>query len=126
VTGELKAALLQEADLFVLPSYYENFGIAVAEAMVSGIPVVISDQVHICDAVKNAEAGWVCPCEVEALTQCLREALLETEEQRRRGVNAQRYALKNYSWDAIAQQMIQAYRQILEVRDKRSRENRKV
>ena len=118
VTGELKAALLQEADLFVLPSYYENFGIAVAEAMVSGIPVVISDQVHIWEAVKNAEAGWVCPCEVEALTQCLRETLRDASERQRRGVNGQNYALRNYSWDAIAQQMIQAYRQILEVRGK--------
>ena len=115
VTGELKAALLQEADLFVLPSYYENFGIAVAEAMVAETPVVISDQVHIWEEVKGAEAGWVCPCEVDALTECLREALQDVGEQKRRGANAQKYALSNYSWDAIALAMIQAYQQILSV-----------
>jgi len=114
VTGELKAALLQDADLFVLPSYYENFGIAVAEAMVAGTPVVISDQVYIWEDVKGAEAGWVGPCEVEALTGLLREALQDAGERQRRGVNAQEYALRNYSWEAIAQQTIQAYRQILE------------
>ncbi len=116
VTGKLKAALLQEADLFVLPSYYENFGIAVAEAMVAGTPVVISDQVYIWEEIKGAEAGWVCPCEVEALTECLREAIQDASERQRRGVNGQKYAVKNYSWDAIAQQMIQAYQQILEAR----------
>jgi glycosyltransferase involved in cell wall biosynthesis len=113
VTGELKAALLQDANLFVLPSYYENFGIAVAEAMVAGTPVVISDQVHIWEEVKGAEAGWVCPCEVDALTECLREALQDVGEQKRRGENAQEYALSNYSWDAIAQQMIQTYQTIV-------------
>ncbi|MBD0344968.1 MAG: glycosyltransferase [Coleofasciculus sp. Co-bin14] len=116
VTGELKAALLQDADLFVLSSYYENFGIAVAEAMVAGTPVVISDQVHIWEEVKGAEAGWVCPCEVEALTEVLREALQDVGEQKRRGANAQDYALKHYSWDAIALAMIQTYRQILDVK----------
>jgi glycosyltransferase involved in cell wall biosynthesis len=114
VTGELKAALLQDADLFVLPSYYENFGIAVAEAMVAGTPVVISDQVHIWEELKGAEAGWVSACDVDALTESLREALQDAGERQRRGGNGQNYALKNYSWDAIAQQMIQAYRQILE------------
>jgi len=113
VTGELKATLLQDADLFVLPSYYENFGIAVAEAMVAGTPVVISDQVHIWEDVKNAEAGWVCPCEVDALTEVLRDALQDVSEQKRRGANAQEYALKNYSWDAIALAMIQAYQRII-------------
>jgi glycosyltransferase involved in cell wall biosynthesis len=115
VTGELKAALLQDADLFVLPSYYENFGIAVAEAMVAGTPVVISDQVHIWEEVKDAEAGWVSPCEVDALTEYLREALDSAEERQRRGANAQDYALKNYSWDAIALAMIQAYKRILSI-----------
>ena len=113
VTGQLKAALLQDADLFVLPSYYENFGIAVAEAMVAGTPVVISDQVHIWEEVKSTQAGWVCACDVDALTQCLRESLQDAGERQRRGMKGQEYALKNYSWDAIAQQTIQVYRQIL-------------
>lgn len=114
VSGELKQDLLQEADLFVLPSYYENFGIAVAEAMVAGTPVVISDQVHIWEEISNAEAGWVCTCEIDALTFVLREALQDVRERQRRGENAQTYALKYYSWEAIAQQMIQTYQQILE------------
>jgi glycosyltransferase involved in cell wall biosynthesis len=113
VTGELKAALLQDADLFVLPSYYENFGIAVAEAMVAGTPVVISDQVHIWNEIKEAEAGWVSPCEVNALAERLREALQDSGERQRRGANAQTHALEYYSWDAIARQMIQAYQRIL-------------
>jgi glycosyltransferase involved in cell wall biosynthesis len=114
VEGEVKAALLQKADLFVLPSYYENFGIAVAEAMVAGTPVVISDQVHICPEVKGAEAGWVCGCDLASLTQTLREALRDAREQKRRGVNARDYALEHYSWDAIAQTMIEAYRNIID------------
>ncbi|AOY82986.1 hormogonium polysaccharide biosynthesis glycosyltransferase HpsP [Moorena producens JHB] len=112
VTGDLKAALLKDADVFVLPSYYENFGIAVAEAMVAGTAVVISDQVHIWENVKDAEAGWVSPCEVQALTRQLRAALQNKDECQRRGVKAQKYALKHYSWNAIAQQMIQVYHQI--------------
>ncbi|NET53037.1 MAG: glycosyltransferase, partial [Merismopedia sp. SIO2A8] len=113
VTGDLKEALLQDADLFVLPSYYENFGIAVAEAMVAGTPVVISDQVHIWEEVKNSEAGWVGPCEVEALAELLQEALSDLGELHRRGENAQQCALSNYSWSAIAQQMIETYHQIV-------------
>lgn len=113
VTGELKAALLQEADLFVLPSYYENFGIAVAEAMVAGTPVVISNQVYIWEEVKAAEAGWVSACEVDALTACLREAFQDAGERQRRGANAKEYALRNYSWDAIAFHTLQVYRSIL-------------
>jgi glycosyltransferase involved in cell wall biosynthesis len=113
VSGEDKTALLQAADLFVLPSYYENFGIAVAEAMAAATPVVISDQVHIWKEIQQAEAGWVTPCEMEALTDTLRIALSNRAEQARRGQCAQAYAANHYSWGAIAEQMIQAYTQIL-------------
>ncbi|MBD1896746.1 hormogonium polysaccharide biosynthesis glycosyltransferase HpsP [Coleofasciculus sp. FACHB-129] len=113
VTGESKTAFLQDADVFVLPSYYENFGIAVAEAMCNGTPVVISDQVYIWEEIKQVEAGWVCTCDVDSLTKQLRDSLVDASERQRRGINAQEYALKNYSWKAIAQTTIKAYKQIL-------------
>lgn len=109
VSGSLKTQLLQTADLFVLPSYYENFGIAVAEAMGAGVPVVISDQVHIWQEIERAQAGWICTCDVASLTQQLRTALQQPTERRQRGTNAQTHALEHYSWNAIAQQMIEAY-----------------
>lgn len=113
VTGELKSALLQAADIFVLPSYYENFGVAVAEAMVAGTPVIVSEQVHICQQVQESESGWVSKLEVSALTKLLRVALQNPHECQRRGLRAKEYALQHYSWDAIARQMIQVYQQIL-------------
>jgi glycosyltransferase involved in cell wall biosynthesis len=111
VTGEIKAALLQAADIFVLPSYYENFGIAVAEAMVAGTPVIISDQVHIWQEVQDSESGWVGATDVEVLTNLIKYALEHPEECQRRGLNAQKYALTHYSWNAIARQMIAAYQE---------------
>ena len=116
VSGEAKTELLRSADLFVLPSYYENFGIAVAEAMVAEIPVVISDQVHIWREIQQAEAGWICSCDRASLTYQLRAALQNAAERQRRGANARTHALKHYSWESIAQQMSIAYHQLLAAR----------
>jgi glycosyltransferase involved in cell wall biosynthesis len=114
VTGELKSALLQTADLFVLPSYYENFGIAVAEAMVRGTAVVISDQVHIYPQIRDSNSGWVCPIDVQKLCLVIRDALQNPEERKQRGLNAQQYALQHYSWEAIGREIIQAYAKFID------------
>ncbi|NJK27717.1 MAG: glycosyltransferase [Coleofasciculaceae cyanobacterium SM2_3_26] len=106
-----KLALLQAADAFVLPSYYENFGIAVAEAMGAGTPAVISPGVYIWQEVERAQAGWVVPLEVEALANTLLEVLSDRQECQRRGENARRYAWEHYQWKAIAAQTCQAYEQ---------------
>ncbi|MEG4396412.1 hormogonium polysaccharide biosynthesis glycosyltransferase HpsP [Microcoleus sp. BROC3] len=113
VSGDLKLELLTKADLFVLPSYYENFGIAVAEAMAAGVPVAISDRIHIAEDIQQAEAGWVGPLEVGAIANSIKSALLNPQERQRRGLNGQEYAKKHYNWEAIAQQTIDAYQQIL-------------
>ena len=49
------------ADIFVLPSYQENFGIAVVEAMAAGLPVIVSDQVGISGEIGKSGAGIVIP-----------------------------------------------------------------
>ncbi|MGL5083805.1 MAG: hormogonium polysaccharide biosynthesis glycosyltransferase HpsP [Microcoleaceae cyanobacterium] len=115
VTGEEKAKLLQQADLFVLPSFYENFGIAVAEAMVAGVPVVISKGVQIWPQIEQAQAGWVGIGEVDEMARLIKLALQNEAERKRRGSNAREYALKYYSWEAIARQTVQAYGQIVGV-----------
>jgi glycosyltransferase involved in cell wall biosynthesis len=112
VAGGEKTAWLETADVFVLPSYYENFGIAVAEAMTVATPVVISDQVHIWDAIQASNSGWVCECNVDSLAQSLTASLQDPAERQRRGQNAQQYALTHYSWDAIAVAMMDAYAEI--------------
>lgn len=113
VKGEDKLALLKDADLFVLPSYYENFGIAVAEAMLAKIPVLISNKVYIWDAIQEADAGWVTQCDRDDIIEKLRSALQNPEQRQQKGENAQNLAIANYSWDAIAQQMKEEYHKIL-------------
>ncbi len=112
VQGDRKRLLLQSADLFVLPSYYENFGIAVAEAMAAGVPVVISDQVHIHPDITAAEAGWISTCSVDSVGDHLRMALKDAAERQIRGQNARRCAAERYSWGAIAAQLREHYQSL--------------
>lgn len=59
VSGEEKQKLLSISDVFILPSEHENFSISTAEAMASGLPVIISDQVGLANEILEAEAGIV-------------------------------------------------------------------
>jgi glycosyltransferase involved in cell wall biosynthesis len=113
VSGDQKLGLLIDADLFILPSYYENFGIAVVEAMGVGTPVVISDQVHIWEEIEAAKAGWITPCQTESLSNTIRLALQDTNQLKRRGIYARQLTLQHYSWQAISRQMKQAYQKLI-------------
>ncbi|WP_040695290.1 hormogonium polysaccharide biosynthesis glycosyltransferase HpsP [Nodosilinea nodulosa] len=113
VTGPTKAALLQSADLFVLPSHYENFGIAVAEAMAAGVPVVVSKGVYIWPDIAASGSGWVCGLTVAELAQGMAAAISNPNERQRRGQQAQAHAREHYNWDAIAQKTLVAYDTVL-------------
>ncbi|MGK7887876.1 MAG: hypothetical protein AB4042_00980, partial [Leptolyngbyaceae cyanobacterium] len=63
--------------------------------------------------IQRAKAGWVCACDVGSLMMSLLEALQYPEQRRQRGENARRCVEANYSWDAIAQKTMMAYRTIL-------------
>src|SRR6185436_20783168 len=69
--GRAKLAAFRDADVFVLPSYTENFGMAVVEAMACGRPVVISDHVNIWHEVAAAGAGRVTRCDAGEVAAAL-------------------------------------------------------
>ncbi|MFL6590713.1 MAG: glycosyltransferase [Chthoniobacterales bacterium] len=59
LTGDVKWGALSAADVFVLPSHQENFGIAVAEALACGTPVLISNKINIWREIETDRAGYV-------------------------------------------------------------------
>ncbi len=71
VADQIKWGLMRSAEVFVLPSHQENFGIAVAEAIACGVPVLISDKVNIWREVERKEAGFVASDTVEGLSRSL-------------------------------------------------------
>jgi glycosyltransferase involved in cell wall biosynthesis len=107
-----KLAAFVDADLFVLPSYQENFGIAVAEAMAAGLPVVISDRVNIHAEVAAAGAGGVVPANADALADELSRWLGDSQRRRMAGGRAREFARTHYDWAAIAQRWVGHYRRL--------------
>lgn len=113
VEGEWKAALLQGADCFVLPSASENFAIAAAEALAAGAPVVTTAAVGVADAILREEAGWIVAGDAAALAQVLANALSDPAELRRRGDAARRLARRDYSESAAVRALAAAYAEII-------------
>jgi len=91
-------AVYRAADLFVLPSLYEPFGLVVNEAMLCGCPVAVSDRVGAkYDLVREGQNGYIFPTgNVEALAAIYRDFLPDPEKRRRMG-NAARLRMETWS-----------------------------
>ncbi len=111
--GAAKEAAFAQAGLFVLPSYSENFGIALAEAMAAGLPVVTTDQVNIHDAVSATGAGIVVPCTIDRLAAAMRTILADPALAETMGRNGRQLAAERYSWDAIGAQLESFYEDVI-------------
>lgn len=88
---------LIDADIFILTSYSENFGMAIVEAMASGLPVIISDKVGIADDIRAAGAGRVVPLQVSLIANVLSELLSSEELRKNLGAIGRKYALETYT-----------------------------
>jgi glycosyltransferase involved in cell wall biosynthesis len=75
VAGDAKVACLAAADVFVLPSFNENFGVAVLEAVAAGLPVVVSPGVQLAPWVESRGVGRIAPRTAEALASAIEGAL---------------------------------------------------
>ncbi|MCR4307710.1 MAG: glycosyltransferase [Candidatus Berkelbacteria bacterium] len=111
--GEEKWSALAAADLFVLPSHSENFGIAIAEALAIGVPVITTHGTPWSELV-DKDCGWWVPVEANAIEKALREAMsLPGEKRKVMGENGKALIKEKYVWRQVAEQMESVYRWIL-------------
>ncbi len=89
--GDAKWGAFYAADAFCLPSHQENFGVAVAEALGCGLPVLISDKVNIWRETERSGAGLVAPDSLAGTIDVLQRWLgLDAARRRAMGANARR------------------------------------
>lgn len=113
LSGPAKQAAFASSDVFALPSFNENFGIAVVEAMYCGLPVLISTEVYIHDVVAAGNAGTVCETTLDSCRAALVQLLADEALRRRMGVRGPVVAREHFSQHRAVQILDEVYRELL-------------
>jgi glycosyltransferase involved in cell wall biosynthesis len=108
VRGGVKVAILQLADVFVQPSFHENFGISVAEAFLFGKPCIVSEGVALADEISEFHAGLVFSGGVDELASALRKILTNEVMRYTYGENAKKLA-NNFEPNSVAEKFHKEY-----------------
>lgn len=113
VYGDQKWKLFREADLFILPTYSENFGIVVAEALACGTPVITTHGTPWKELETN-HCGWWIKLSVTSIVETIQAHLrCSTEELELMGRNGRTLVYNKYSTYKIAQNMKQLYQKLI-------------
>lgn len=113
IYGVEKDCLYAQADLFVLPTYSENFGSVVIEALAQGCPVLTTTGTPWEDLVKRRCGWWIEPG-AAPLVEALQEVLLMPSSiLREMGANGYAWVREAYGWEAVGRKMAEAYRTLL-------------
>ena len=113
IHGTEKQIIMGTADLFILPSLSENFGITVAESLAVSVPVIATKGTPWAGLEDNACGWWVghSPADLaSAMNQAMR---LPRDELKRMGLNGRTWMERDFSWDEIGAKTLAAYRWVL-------------
>jgi glycosyltransferase involved in cell wall biosynthesis len=103
-----------DADLFILPSRRESFGLVIAEAMAASLPVVATRVGAIPEIVQDSETGILIPPEnLMALTKAINDLLSDTQRMKAMGTKGKQRVQDLFTWDKAAQRVLNAYQYIL-------------
>lgn len=101
------------AEVVVMPSHYESFGMVALEAMACGTPVIASQVGGLAFLVQDGVTGYTVPADDhEALCERLTALLGDETLRQRMGRNAAEYA-RNYDWEKIAKQIVGVYKEMI-------------
>ncbi len=113
LTGSMKFSLLKASDIFVLPSYSENFGMALVEAMAAGVPVLTTNKVGIYKEVERERAGIVVTPKPESIYYGLKKLLSEPDLRKAFSQRGRSLVLKYFDIKIVATRYIKLFEEIL-------------
>lgn len=116
LVGDDKLAALNDADLFTLPSYTENFGISVIEALACGLPVVISDRVNIWREIKEGGGGEVEPPDPDRFAGRIMDMLADRDRLKSYSERGIETVSTLFDWPTIGQRLEDAYQAVADGR----------
>ena len=110
IYGDMKTATYRDADLFVLPTLNENFGLTVAESLAAGTPA-ISTIGAPWSGLESEGCGWWINHGVEPLATALADAMtLPREALKAMGDKGRKWMMLDFSWEHVARDMLDIYR----------------
>jgi len=113
IEGEAKWNLYRRSDLFVLPTFSENFGIVVAEALGCGVPVITTKGAPWSDLV-TYDCGWWIDVGLDPLIVALKQAMaLSCQDRQAMGQRGRTLIEQHYSWQQTAHKLREVYDAIL-------------
>jgi glycosyltransferase involved in cell wall biosynthesis len=116
-TGILKNEAVKEAyraaSIFVLPSWQENFGLSVVEAMAAECPVVVSDHMDLAPDILRGKCGLVVVPNVDQTARAMVSLLSNETLRREMGRNGRKLVLEKFTWENCAQELTVAFEDIL-------------
>ncbi len=113
--GERKWEAFASAQLFVLPSHQENFGIAVVEALAMSIPVCTTTAVNIHEDIESSKAGLICKDDTEGLIEALRRwQALSSADRAVMSMNARRCFEEKFRIDGASSRLLETIRGVVE------------
>jgi glycosyltransferase involved in cell wall biosynthesis len=105
IEGEEKWKLFERSDLFILPTYSENFGIVVAESLAMGTPVITTKGAPW-ESLIGKNCGWWIDISIDAIVEALNKAVNLTDDERfRMGENGRNYVNDCFGSDSIGRKM---------------------
>jgi len=112
VVGREKEHLFAAAQVFVLPSYSENFGNTVLEAMRRGVPVVVTPEVGAAEVVRASGGGIVCGGDPTPLGAAIWRLISDQDLARSLGEAGKHHVIQHYTWSGVAARMQDLYERI--------------
>lgn len=112
IEGEAKSGAYSNADLFILPSYSESFGMAVAEALAHGLPVLTTKGAPWPELAARG-CGWSVAPTVEGIARGLCQSTSQDPAAlRAMGARGRAWVAADFGWDAVANRFLDAYEQL--------------